>query len=368
MANKRLDRKMLGRSLKDALAEEIRRLKLAPGTPILSSRRLAEKYEVSLITANNAINALVQEGVLYREPGSGTYVAGSGAGGADAINVGISFDPDSADGMREASVSIGMYYRAAVERLTSRKCGITYLSFQDFHDPILLKGLDGVIVSHGFLDAETLPILKGFAGQVVAIQHEYVSEVPFHQVIPDLRTGFAEAARHLYDRGHRELYMASTPSAHSKNRVDLFIAAAKEAGFDPDKIEIVKEQMQIGDLGRAAGQRVGKRILAERKCRGIYSTSDFISFGIIDEMRSAGLKPGVDMDLASFDDLESDGLTPFGKPMLSSLYNPRKEISTCAADFLYSAIQNKEQFPHIIRIPAKFIVRESTSGVLMQGK
>ncbi|NLC34084.1 MAG: GntR family transcriptional regulator, partial [Erysipelothrix sp.] len=46
-----------------------------PNTPILSERDLEKKYNASRMTIRKAINGLVEEGVLYRVPQIGTFVA-----------------------------------------------------------------------------------------------------------------------------------------------------------------------------------------------------------------------------------------------------------------------------------------------------
>jgi GntR family transcriptional regulator len=61
--------------LKDAVATEIRNGGLKPGDRVGSESELERIHGVSRITVRQAINALVQEGSLYRVPGKGTYVA-----------------------------------------------------------------------------------------------------------------------------------------------------------------------------------------------------------------------------------------------------------------------------------------------------
>ena len=52
---------------------------LDPDSPLPSDAQLCEEFAVSRMTARNAVQRLVQEGLIYRLPGKGTYVAGSGA-------------------------------------------------------------------------------------------------------------------------------------------------------------------------------------------------------------------------------------------------------------------------------------------------
>ena len=44
-------------------------------SPIASERELAIRFDASRMTVRNAINELVEEGVLYRDKNKGTFVA-----------------------------------------------------------------------------------------------------------------------------------------------------------------------------------------------------------------------------------------------------------------------------------------------------
>jgi len=61
--------------LKEIIQEMIENEKLNPGDLVPPERELCEKYGISRMTARKAIMALVNEGVLYREQGRGTFVS-----------------------------------------------------------------------------------------------------------------------------------------------------------------------------------------------------------------------------------------------------------------------------------------------------
>jgi GntR family transcriptional regulator len=60
--------------LKEILRERIRVGEWKPGDLIPSERELSERYNISRMTARQAITDLVNEGVFYREQGKGTFV------------------------------------------------------------------------------------------------------------------------------------------------------------------------------------------------------------------------------------------------------------------------------------------------------
>lgn len=60
--------------LKEFIRDRIRSDEWVPGTLIPSERELCERYGISRMTARQAITELVNEGLLYREQGKGTFV------------------------------------------------------------------------------------------------------------------------------------------------------------------------------------------------------------------------------------------------------------------------------------------------------
>lgn len=61
--------------LKNELLKDIKQAKLAQDQKVPSENEMARSYKVSLITVRKALSDLVQEGILYRIQGKGTFVA-----------------------------------------------------------------------------------------------------------------------------------------------------------------------------------------------------------------------------------------------------------------------------------------------------
>lgn len=64
----------LYKRLMDHLLEEIDAGRLQPGQQIPSERELSDRFHMSRMTVRHALNELVNEGILYRHQGRGTFV------------------------------------------------------------------------------------------------------------------------------------------------------------------------------------------------------------------------------------------------------------------------------------------------------
>jgi DNA-binding GntR family transcriptional regulator len=69
-----LTRAPLHQQLTDVLRDEVLTTQ-KPGQRLPPEPKLAERFDVSILTVREALRALTQEGLLVRKQGSGTYVA-----------------------------------------------------------------------------------------------------------------------------------------------------------------------------------------------------------------------------------------------------------------------------------------------------
>lgn len=60
--------------LKDLLTQAIKRHALRPGARLPSERELCERFDVSRLTVRRALTDLINAGVVFTQPGKGTYI------------------------------------------------------------------------------------------------------------------------------------------------------------------------------------------------------------------------------------------------------------------------------------------------------
>ncbi|MBV9464313.1 MAG: GntR family transcriptional regulator, partial [Verrucomicrobiae bacterium] len=88
---KKLDRKssrFLHTQLKDILLTQLRDRTLKPGDKLPSEEQLSKNYKVNRATIRRALRDLIQAGLVYRIPATGTFVSDPRAMDAEFIRVG----------------------------------------------------------------------------------------------------------------------------------------------------------------------------------------------------------------------------------------------------------------------------------------
>jgi len=348
------NRRRLSGGIADLLRERIVSGELAAGAMLPPARELAKRYAVSQITANRAVAALAAEGLLHRSQGRGSFVADKPVRGGPQLQLGLAFHlpPGDYTGVHAAFELFPEAAKAKVLELGHIPRTLSYAELRDGD----LAELDGLFVSSTCLDPATIDKLQRLGKDVVVAQQTAHMDIPFHQVVPELSPGFEMELKLLLAQRAGPVFLASVEGAHGQ-RVDTLSQVAGKLGVE---LKDASEKGLLADLGRMTGYKLGRRLVAEG-ARAVLSVSDFLSFGIADAVLEAGLALGEDFFLASFDDLEGEGLLPFGEPLLTSLGFPRKKIAERAVELLAARPWGDSGELYTVRAPTQLKIRQSCS-------
>lgn len=347
--------------LASRLREQILTGELAAGSPMPSADELARSNGTSLVTINRIMGKLAEEGLVNRVRGRGTFV---GSPLARPLTIGLCFYVPESNARQELNAAFTVFRTSAVVAAEAAGHKVLDISPSQLHDRVgggaCLKHIDALIISISCIDLPVIQILHDFKRPCVVIQQSDPYPLPFDQVVPELCTGFTEAVKLFRGHGLSHMVISGTNGTHN-GRVNTISACAMIHGYSNDAIECVLSEPVIGDLGRLRGYRIGRELLGKRELDriGIFSVSDFISFGIVDAFSEAGLRPGLDYHLVSFDDLESDGLLPFGEPTLTSVSFPKRDIAACAVELALAKISDPSDRLVTLRIPTSLGIRKT---------
>ena len=357
------------KTLAQLLRQEITQNRLPANTPVSSVRALAAKHKVSTLTANRALNVLVEDNIIYRIQGSGTFVAEHKKWlSGHATRIGLSFYALPASYSSDSYHStFGMYQGQIVDMLKQEGHDISIISQAENEQLDIFRNTinytDALIINKDWITDDNLEILLAYPHPILLIDSPYIKDLPFHQVVPDYFLGFKKVVEYLDELNCKLVVCAgvSDTETHSFRR-GYFAKILKRFGKGLVLGEDLTMQQKEHDMGRLTGRELGKMYLARNpRPDVIFSVSDFISFGILDVLLEKNLAPGRDFKLISLDNIEAREVCPFGKPMLTTLTNPRNKQTEEIIKLLKETMASNDKTIRIIKVSAEELVIRKTT-------
>ena len=337
--------------VEDHIRQQIRQRKIIDKLP--GERVLAKELGFSYMTIRKAIDNLVNEGLLYKIPTKGTYVADQQAQKPKTRTIGYFLDSRIAGGL--SSPYYAMIFDA-LEKATARN-GYSLIYFTDTSQTNLhrvLKKLDGVIAS-SFLRVEGfIQELKAIV-PVVAIDNS-VADKTIPSVIIDNFSAEIESVDYLCSLGHERIgFMTGLEDSDvGKNRYEGYKSGLSKHGIDVDMELVFRGNYTFGS-GEAGAEYF--RTL-EQSPTAIICANDSMALGAISKFHQAGLKVPADVSVIGFDDIfVARQITP----SLTTVHVPVTEIAECAFNMLQYLIDGKPLENRHVALTAHLVPRETSS-------
>ncbi|QRY61863.1 LacI family DNA-binding transcriptional regulator [Gordonia sp. PDNC005] len=214
------------------------------------------------------------------------------------------------------------------------------------------RQVDGLLL--GGLHAPAQPFVDELSvGSIpmIAVTRHGESDLPF--VVADDVDGGALAARHLVDRGHRDIAVIAGPghATTALDRVHGFESALSDLGIALRSDRVVHSTLDVDGGVRAA------RLLLDSpdRPRAIFAVSDVIAVGVLGVARDLGLVLPDDLALVGYNDIPIVAQLPVP---LTTVRSPAREIGATACRSLVGAVDG--QPVNNIRLPVELVVRGTT--------
>lgn len=334
---------------------------LKPGEKLESENELSKRFKISRHTVRQAISELVNENLLSRIQGSGTFIS------------------QALGSQKEKSGIIGVI--------------TTYLD--DYIFPGIIKGIDQVLSHKGYsiilghtnnkLEREAVCLSnmleKNVDGFIIeptksALPNPnsvYYDEIrkrniplifingyyPGNQgsyVVEDDELGGYLAAMHLFDLGHEHLAgIFKVDDIQGHGRYSGFVKAHREKGRSIPEDVIIWYTTE--DVQTLFSQENGRALLARiGKCTGLICYNDQVALKAINLLRQEGIKVPEALAVVSFDDSD---LASSGEIKLTTLAHPKDKLGEKAAEALLDILNGKMASVRE-RIKPQLIVRNSS--------
>ncbi|MEC5292599.1 LacI family DNA-binding transcriptional regulator [Aurantimonas sp. C2-6-R+9] len=167
--------------------------------------------------------------------------------------------------------------------------------------------------------------------------------------------GMGLAVDHLIGRGHRSIAMigGTAMTSTGRDREAGYLAALTRGG-----IEFRDEWRIKGPRDRHSGFDAVSAFLAiENRPTAIVCFSDLVALGVMYGLSRAGLRPGVDVAVIGYDDIDE---AVIATPSLTTVANGQSEVGRRAAGALLDRLQGQPANEETILITPELKIRQSS--------
>ena len=204
---------------------------------------------------------------------------------------------------------------------------------RSFVDTMLQLGADGLILSPAIgTPASDLELAESNDLPVVLIART-VENFDTGSFRGDDSVGMALAVRHLIEAGHRRIAHVGGTSGTSTGRL-------REAGYrralDEAGIAFRSEWRIAGPRSRHGGfDAVAPFLAIAERPTAVCCFSDLVALGFMYGLARAGLRPGVDVAVTGYDDIDEAAIAT---PPLTTVANGQEEVGRRAASALIARL------------------------------
>lgn len=367
-------RKLKNVTTASELAKQLRQFisdgDMTDGDRLPSERKLADNIGLSRMTVRRAVEYLVDDGIVYRIAGSGTYVGypDHDLSKTDNATLGLIVPTLANTFFGEVSDVIEQEARLkGYQLLVGRSEFDTRNEAQYLEDYALNPAVRGVLIvpstdqtnqsAYKKLRSNKTPFVFVVRPDGVSAEDELNADA----VMTNHRLGARRVVEHLIEQGHQQIAYIGAERPRKDNHKIGYLQALREADLEVDDRLIVS----TADNAEEAGI-IGTGILLERNVpfTAIFARIDTTALMVIRQLRSAGLQVPRDVAVAGFDNTQ---VAQYTSPPITSVDHSLSEIGRLAIWLLLDRLEEHYDGPaRKVIISPRVVVRASTmssSGV-----
>lgn len=336
--------------LKEILKTEIEE-KYRPGELFPSQRELMRRSGLAYATIGRTINELVQEGLLYREQGRGTFVAKPERGKDKALkNIAVSF----LEIFTSSHLYLSLVLRGIGEVCNREGYAVQLLATPE--DTIhkdhlhfaraLVEGHQAGLIGASQMSLKDILLIKEAKIPFVSLTDDLPGK-DFHCVLSDFFSGACQVLEHLIKLGHRRIGLITGPR---HGRGAPFILSGYKASLRRYDLKFDSDLVKEGDYQEETGYRIMKELLSSSgvKISGLFVADDLMAVGAARAAADKGFNVPGDIDIIG----GGHSLPLFPLPLLGSIDTRAQEIGRRGAQMLLKLIQGEEiEEPKVIIEP-----------------
>ena len=349
-----------------------------PRSALPSEKALAAQLQVSRPTVRHALEILIDEGLLVRKPGRGTFVTDADARQQHKRTGNLALiGPEMGDSFLMRLIT-GAEHVASQNGYHLILCNAgNQIAVEQKYMRDLWEGtkVDGFLIMAA--DApHPHPVFCEFqrSGVPMILIDRYFPDLQVPFVVSDNRRGGYLVTRHLLDLGHREIGFVTRPNLYVSSvaqRLQGYKQALQEAGIAYDccrvfqgllpwmsEVQVLEKPSPVlTNYDKAA---IREFLLSQRCPSAVWACNNIIALQIIEVCKELGRRIPEDLALAAYDD---GTMAPLVTPNLTTVRQRNHEMGARATRMLLDMLEGNP-VQHQVYLPVELVVRASCGAHL----
>jgi DNA-binding LacI/PurR family transcriptional regulator len=335
--------------VQEKIKQAIKHREIADKLP--GERTLAKEYGYSYMTIRKAVENLVAEGVLYKLPTKGTFVADRKTAKKKTRIIGYFLDSKIIAGLTSP------YYSLIFNALEKEaaKHGYSLIYFSDIDNTKSLNHLnklDGVVASCFPRNESIIHQIHDHVPLVVIDNSSSDKTIP--SVIIDNFNAVSDSIKYLCSLGHKRIgFMTGLQDSD----VGKYRYEGYKSGLISNGLPLDEELVFRGNYSFKSGLAGAEYFLSlKKRPTAIACANDSMAIAAIRQITQHGLNVPDDISIVGFDDVEVASQI---SPALTTLAAPISATAERALDMLTSLMNGEKVENKHVALPAKLVVRNS---------
>jgi GntR family transcriptional regulator of arabinose operon len=343
--------------------------KWSAGIQIPTEAELENELQVSRVTIRQALSAAVEEGLIIRMPGKGTFVSGTPKALTKTEKfIGYVVPHLSSNFNVQILLGVESVLKEKGYRLIFCNSEGKLSKENQLLQSLEADGMAGYIIQPVYTEQDNRILAQiALRGEPIVLIDRGLPGIQTSSVMSDHREGGRKVVRHLVDRGYRDIvYLARQPIQLPSiaERLQGYQMAMREAGLVPRAPFVVGGPIELGYLQdddsptleeQAVIDRITGFLSGPERPEAIVAMNDLVAMLVIEAARKARVCIPEDMGLVGFDNLDCAVTSN-----LTTVAQQSFEIGSEAARLLIQYVQEDKETIQQIRLPTNLIVRDSS--------
>jgi len=333
------------------------------GDKLPSEESLAREWNLNRLTVNKAINHLVEEGILYRNRGQGTFVTPYKLKSTRTLAVVLCH----IDNPFYSKIVKGIEEKASEEKYHLILCNT--MGDEERETTYIKQLIDDEKVD-GFLFCPrnknlTSPLFKTLRDKniPVVVFPQVGNKKKCHSinyVVTDNRQGAYDAVKYLAGLGHKEIGFVTSCNRTDRAVMDRWNGYKKAMAENGKKVSedyvIETPGIEIEDAWNAAEEKID----AIRKFTAVFCIGDLLAIGLLKRLLRNGVRIPDDFSIVGFDNIDMAGYPDI---QLTTVEQPTYLLGQKITEILIKTIEGKSKKPVHAVLPTKLVIRKTTAKI-----